>query len=1417
MIMHIGRLILVIPILVGGCGPRTSPVPLMESGEGFDEAGVAPPAARVEAECSPGSYVVRRGGAEAERSCGACPSGHFSAKRNAAACSPWRECPPGSFVRREGTSIHDRDCAPCEPGTESQSPNQAACTLAGTCPAGSVRRPGGGPADCDECPPGSFCAGGSAPSLECPPSTWDNDSKASTPCVDATHCLAGERIASPPTKLSDRSCTACPSGSFSASMDAASCSAWTTCFPSTHVSVQGTSSSDRECSPCPPGTLSTSANQSACLPEGACPSGTVEREPATPTTVAVCEPCPSGFYCAGAKAPKLACPPGTFDDDANSASACVPWTTCVPGQSRGSEGTALTDRTCTSCPSGTFSVVENAPSCASWSTCEPGSRVSSSGSPTTDRSCAACATGTFSNSPNQAVCHPVGACGAGTLETSPATERTPAVCDLCESGTYCAGGAAAKIACPNGTWDDDGLSATACTPHTNCVTGERVLSSGTATFDRVCIACTTGTFSSQANAAICGAWTVCPAGSFVSSQGSTSGDRICSPCPNGTYTTAPNQSTCVPQGACPPGTEQTVAGTPTAPPVCEPCSTGFYCQGGTAPKVPCPHGAWDHDHAPSTVCAAWTSCAPGTFVSAEGSTTTNQSCSSCSSGTYTSVSNATTCTAWTNCPAGTYVSTNGTTSSDRDCSSCPNGTYSSSPNVITCITHGSCPAGTEQTAAGTATSPTQCAACQAGTYCAGGTTIKVSCGGGTWDHDLDASTPCSAWKTCLPGEYVAATGSATLDRACSACALGTFSTTSNTASCTTWTNCAPGTFMSVPGSNSTNRSCASCSSGTYSSVANATSCTTWSECSAGSYESGPPSSTSNRVCIQCTSGFTLGTFHVGSLQPSLWLDASDALSVSVVSGVVSQWSDKSGNGRHATQANATTRPAYTSAALNGQNVLTFTQDDLVVPSLALTGTGWDAFVVASLANTSDANARLLSLRTTGLSNDFNTPTSWLPLYRYSTTTQVGPFQNNSSVSPLSTISYDSVNVFHSSIKSTGLELRVNATLTGTKNSATSLDTTDGLRIGNSLNTIDENWDGIVAEIVFLQSTSTENREKLEGYFAHKWGLPQSLPSGHPYRLTPPGSSSATSCTPWTVCPAGTEQTVAGTATSDTICSRCPVGTYCAGGTSTRITCDGGTTDHDANPATPCTVGPWSPNSLSARLWLDASDSASVSTVSGLVAQWSDKSGQNSHATQSNAATRPAYTSAALNGKNTLTFTQDDLVVPSLIVTGTGWDVFVVASLESTSNAHARLLSMRTTGLTNDWNNSTSWLPLYRPGTTSTVGPFQAGSGISPFATLTYGTAYLFHSSLKSTGLELRVNAAAGGTKNSATSLNTTDGLRIGQSLNSNDENWDGSVAEIIFLATPSTENRERLEGYLAHKWGLVSQLPSNHPYKTSPP
>jgi hypothetical protein len=46
----------------------------------------------------------------------------------------------------------------------------------------------------------------------------------------------------------------------------------------------------------------------------------------------------------------------------------------------------------------------------------------------------------------------------------------------------------------------------------------------------------------------------------------------------------------------------------------------------------------------------------------------------------------------------------------------------------------------------------------------------------------------------------------------------------------------------------------------------------------------------------------------------------------------------------------------------------------------------------------------------------------------------------------------------------------------------------------------------------------------------------------------------------------------------------------------------------------------------------------------------------------------------------------------------------------------------------------------------------------------------------------------------------------------------GAFHEIIFLEGEiDYKTRNRIEGYLAHKWGLTANLPANHPYKNNAP
>jgi hypothetical protein len=59
------------------------------------------------------------------------------------------------------------------------------------------------------------------------------------------------------------------------------------------------------------------------------------------------------------------------------------------------------------------------------------------------------------------------------------------------------------------------------------------------------------------------------------------------------------------------------------------------------------------------------------------------------------------------------------------------------------------------------------------------------------------------------------------------------------------------------------------------------------------------------------------------LSPDLWLDAADTATITESSGAVSQWNDKSGNGRNFTQSTGAAQPTTGTRTQNGLNVLDF--------------------------------------------------------------------------------------------------------------------------------------------------------------------------------------------------------------------------------------------------------------------------------------------------------------------------------------------------------------------------------------------------------------------------------------------------------------------------------------------------------------
>lgn len=88
-----------------------------------------------------------------------------------------------------------------------------------------------------------------------------------------------------------------------------------------------------------------------------------------------------------------------------------------------------------------------------------------------------------------------------------------------------------------------------------------------------------------------------------------------------------------------------------------------------------------------------------------------------------------------------------------------------------------------------------------------------------------------------------------------------------------------------------------------------------------------------------------------------WFDALDTASLTLTSSQVSQWSDKSGNGNHLTQATAASQPNYGLGQINGLPCLQFDGSNDSLASTALSGSDRTSslFVVICIHATIDFN------------------------------------------------------------------------------------------------------------------------------------------------------------------------------------------------------------------------------------------------------------------------------------------------------------------------------------------------------------------------------------------------------------------------------------------------------------------------------
>jgi hypothetical protein len=262
---------------------------------------------------------------------------------------------------------------------------------------------------------------------------------------------------------------------------------------------------------------------------------------------------------------------------------------------------------------------------------------------------------------------------------------------------------------------------------------------------------------------------------------------------------------------------------------------------------------------------------------------------------------------------------------------------------------------------------------------------------------------------------------------------------------------------------------------------------------------------------------------------------------------------------------------------------------------------------------------------------------------------------------------------------------------------------------------------------------------------------------------------------------------------------------------------------------------WTPYFLSNKeLWLDAAAANTITLNGSSVEAWADKSANAYSLTQATPLKQPVLdaTNSAhkINGKPAVVYTTASQALASTAFNigtqaadhFTSIHVFSVGQLDLPTGSEYFLFD----GANNsDEQFFGRWLQftnqIYFQSNTRDIDEGD-GAGVETNTTgiLNTGTnPWMIHVENNRQGNSsfVRYNGTDVSPAGCAYGEEGFDGIVVGNNL-FNGKSLYGRIGEfLIVTGILPTSDRQRIEGYLAHKWGLAGNLPSSHPYKTSAP
>ena len=246
------------------------------------------------------------------------------------------------------------------------------------------------------------------------------------------------------------------------------------------------------------------------------------------------------------------------------------------------------------------------------------------------------------------------------------------------------------------------------------------------------------------------------------------------------------------------------------------------------------------------------------------------------------------------------------------------------------------------------------------------------------------------------------------------------------------------------------------------------------------------------------------------------------------------------------------------------------------------------------------------------------------------------------------------------------------------------------------------------------------------------------------------------------------------------------------------------------------VAYWTPALLTTENWYDAADTATITDTAGVVSQWDDKSGNANHLiTVGNSIFTDRRTR---NSSNVMDIEQGSYFRKTAYQLPADCSIFMMAGIDSIDlNTDALFASRGGAGKNfqfdsgDEGGTQDEFLARFNQTGIGTTNTFATTDQKGP-------SIYELIFDLNGDGdLEVFIDGTTFGTTAYTAQCGPNAELLLftNRSLS---QQPDGCIAEFIVVPSVlSVTDRQKMEGYLAHKWGLTAQLDVSHPYKTSRP